>query len=463
MCVLWQALLCSAIFASVAPKDKAVLSLELFLKEVKDNNGAYKSHEEKMLATEDREAEKNLINSAKFILESNLFEDYRSSSALSVNYDHFYRRYFKTGFKKTFDSGLQTGISYDFSKFNFVKTEPFGEKDRMFGALWLTLSKDFLNDSSGEVIKAKKKRIDDERSVNYYEERHNLKRLLKEAETVYWHMVIAKEKKTLIRNNIKGLQKILDDAENDADNPEKIIQTKIALQNEKLNLLNIIAEEEELAWDFNNKRAVHSGIVKESLQNMPWSMLENYRVSEGDYKPTSKLRFLEKKKNVVEDDKIIEKNKYKSTLKIKIDYCLNGEEHSSQKAISNSLGNKIPYGFVGLKFATPVDRLSFEKFNKGLMEEENAAKLLYRQQYLAERMEWSKLIRKLEETQKKLKLSKSIEKLQRDRLNVERQKADVDNKIIVLQLQSELNRSKLNSLAIADEILEILTTLKLYD
>jgi hypothetical protein len=461
--VLWGLLLCSTIFTSATANDRAaVLPLELFLEEVKSNNGTYQNHKEKMVATEDKLAEKNLLNPTSFILESNVFEDYRSSSTITVDYNHFYKRYFRTGLEKTFDFGLETEISFDFSKLNFVKTNPRGEKDRMYGALWLTLSQDFLSNSFGEVIKTKKKRIDDELTANYYEEHHNLRQLLQEAEIAYWRTVVAKEKKIIGENVIKNLQTILNDARTDANNSEKIIQTKIALQTEKLDLLDIAAREEELAWDFNNKRGVHSNSVKESLQDIPWGILENYRVSEGNYKPTLKLKSLEKRKDLIEDDKIIEKNKYKTTLKVRVDYCLNAEEHKSRKAFSGSFSNRIPYGFVGLRLAAPLDYSSFKKFNKALSSEENAAKLLYRQQYLTEKMEWSRLVRKLEETQEKLKLSRNIEKLQGDRLNIEREKTEADNKSLILQLQNDLGRSRANSLTVAGEILEILATLKLY-
>ncbi len=242
------------------------------------------------------------------------------------------------------------------------------------------------------------------------------------------------------------------------------MQSKAALESGKLDLQESIDNEKDAIRTFNSFITVDSDVLDVELAKVPWDYLETYKAP-SEYSPTDQVKALEKQVEMTKNNSLIERDKYKPSLDLNATYSINGQDTKMHRSMRDTFAYDIPDRSIGLKFSMPLNLSAIEDFNDANYRDENAVKLMYKQQVLADRVNWNQLTDKLKYAQERLKLARQIEVIQEKKLKneIKRWKNGVSTTYQVLQFENELTQSRLESLSIANDIFSIIANLKLFE
>lgn len=446
--------------------NSSILTLDNFLTKVKDQNGLYKNYEEKVVSSKLKIKEKDLLTSPSVFADSSYSENHKKSTEKDLSYDYKTDINYDLGVQQDTDFGLNGKLYYDLKKTTFADPDPSTTDNRSTGTVEIELEQNLLKNSFGQATRANKKLIENQNMANYYDNKHSLKQLLQNAENTYWNLVVMNEitevKAITVQQNqemenytTKKVKMNLMDKSNE-------LQSRAALQLAKLNFQEAKDNEKDMIRLFNSLIGVDSDALNEKLVEIPWDYLESYKVS-NDYQPTAQLKSLEKQVAAIKANSIVDKNKYKPTLNLVANYSLNRENDRISNAYVED--DNTPTKYIGVNFSAPLNLSAVKSFNESTYKDQNAVKLQYKQQLLNERVNWNQLLNKLSYAQKRLKLARKVEEIQEIKLKneIKRWKNGISSTYQVLQFQTELTQSRLNSLNIANEIFGIIANLKLFE
>lgn len=445
-----------------------ILTLDEFLIKVKDQNGLYQNYKEQMESNKLNIKSKDLLTSPIMFANSGYNSDYKSSTEYGLTYDHKNYVDYNLGIQQTTDFGLSAKIYYDVNKTTFVDPDPTTTNNRSLGSFNIELEQDLLSNAFGATTRATKNFTENLNLAMYYNTKYSSQQLLQNAENTYWNLVILSEVikvkiETLKQNQemenytAKKVQMNLMDKSNE-------LQSRAALELAKLNLQEAQENEKSLIKSFNSMIGIESNILNEKLAEVPWKYLENYKAV-NEYKPTSNLKYLERAVEASKANSIINKNKYKPTLKVLASYSSNSENNTIGKSVENIDDIDRPTKYIGLNFSVPLNFSAVSSFDESADRARNAFKLQYQQQLINDKVSWNNLLNKLEYAQSRLKLARQVENIQDQKLEneIKRWKNGISSTYQVLQFQTELTESRLNSLSIANEIFGIIANLKLFE
>lgn len=445
---------------------KQQITLKNFLLEVKNNNGEYRNYEEKMISDKAKISEKNLVTALTAFAEAGWQQDFKQPQIDYVNYDHINNTNYNIGLSQDTDFGLNAKLYYDLSKLGYVASEPFME-DYSVGSFKIGLKQDLLKNSFGEATRAEKSLIENQNMSNFYANEYSLKTILQNAENTYWNLVVLKQTIEVKKKSVKQLdemykytaQKVKMNLMDVSDS----MQSKAALETGKLDLQTSIDMEKDISRAFNYFRGINSDVIDATLEDIPWDYLQSYKV-EKEYQPTPQLKSIEKQVDYVKANTIIQKDKYKPELAVEATYSFNGQQDSISRSFRNTFKDDLPDRSIGITFTAPLNFSSIKDYNYANYKDENAVKLLYKQQSLVDKANWDQLLDKLSYAQNRLKLSRQIELIQEQKLKeeVKRWRNGVSTTFQVLQFENELTQSRLDSLNIANEIFTIISNLKVF-
>jgi outer membrane protein TolC len=439
-----------------------VITLDEYLEQVTTNNGIYRSHKEKMSADELKISEGGLLTSFNFIATTS----YNSDSSFQLKTDGTETKdtsYFNFGIQKSIDFGTNFQFLYNVAS---LDVQPLNSPDSLninVNSFSFNINQNLLKNFNGKTIKATKNVIKNTTEADFYSEEQGAKKLLNSAEKIYWGVVIAKMithvNEESVKNNQEMYNYIFEKVKMNLMDKANEIQSNSALENSKLELQKAINNEKKIIRNFNQLRGIDDDVLNEdeTLSKIPFDFLETYQ-HEGNYKPSSTLKSLEKQVEVIKNNKILENNKYGADLNLSFTYTTD----NADKPIKYNYSDTNYYS-LSLNYIVPLDRNAVNNVMEANYKNENAIKLLYRQQQKDDKIRFEELLSDLEKTQKNLKMTRNIEKLQKDKLSHEmrRWKNGVSTTYQISQFENDLTHSSLNSLSVANEILEIIADLKM--
>lgn len=443
------------------------LTLEKFLNEVKDKNGNFKNYQEQMNSDKQKTQEKKLLTSPTFFASTDYSKNYKKSTISDVDYNHKSDLDYNIGISQNTDFGLNGKIYYDLSKTAYTNSDPTIE-NKALGSIKIELEQNLLKNSFGENIKANKLVIENQNMINYYNNRYGSKQLIQNAENTYWALIITKKVTEVKMESVKQMQEMhnytVKKVKMNLMDKSNEFQSKAALELSKLDLQTSEDNEKDIVRLFNSLRGIDSDTLEEKLENIPWEVLENYKILE-EYKTTAQLKALEKQVNTIKANSIIDRNKYRPSLDLVASYSSNSEEDQMHKSLNNIDDTSTPTGSVGIKFSAPLNFSAVKDFKSSSYKDENAIKLKYKQQVLSDRVAWNQLLDKMKYAQSRLKLARKIESIQEEKLKneIKRWKNGISTTYQVVQFENELTQSKLSSLSIANNIVNIMSNLKLFE
>jgi len=446
---------------------KNLITVDDYLNKVKDQNGLYKNFEEKIISNKLKIREKELITSPSAFVDGGYSANYKKSTDKDLSYNHKDYEEYNMGLQQNTDIGLSGKLYYNINKTTYVNPDPATTNNNSLGKVQIELQQDLLKNSFGKVTRANKSLIENQNMANYYNNRYGLQQFLQNAENTYWNLVIinnivnvkletVKQNKEMENYTSKKVKMNLMDQSDE-------LQSRAALELAKLDLQNANDNQKVMILLFNSLVGSSSNELNNKLVDIPWDYLENYKIPTV-YNPTAQLKSLEKQVNAIKANSIIDKNKYKPTLNLIANYSLNSEDDgltNSMKRIDNS---DTPTKYIGLSFSTPLNFSAVKDFNESTYKDQNAIKLQYKQQILNDKVTWNQLIVQLNYAQERLKLAKKVERIQDLKLKneIKRWKNGISSTYQVLQFQTQLTESRLNSLSIANEIFNTISNLKLF-
>ncbi|MDD2840411.1 MAG: TolC family protein, partial [Rickettsiales bacterium] len=443
-----------------------VLTLDQYLMKVRGQNGLYKIYEEKIISSKLKIKEKDLLTSPSVFADSNYTTNYKKSTEKDLTYDHKNDVNYDLGIKQDSDFGLNGKLYYNLKKTTFVDPDPETTGNRSTGTMEIELEQNLLKNSFGQVTRANKKLIENQNMANYYSGKYNSKQLLQDAENTYWNLVVMNEitqvKLATVKQNQEMENYTLKKVKMNLMDRSNELQSRAALELGRLNLQEAKDNQKDMIRLFNSLIGIDSDDLDVELVEIPWNYLETYKTSK-EYQPTAQLKSLEKQVNAIKANSVIDKNKYKPTLNLVANYSLNRENDR----ISNTYveDDDTPTKYIGINFSAPLNFSAVKSFNESTYKDQNAIKLQYKQQLLNDKVSWNQLLNKLSYAQERLKLAKKIEEIQDIKLKneIKRWKNGISSTYQVLQFQTELTESRLNSLNIANEIFNIIANLKLFE
>lgn len=444
------------------------LTLDQYLMQVKDQNGLYRNYQEQMMSNKLNISSKELLTSPTMFASTGYTTDYKSSTEQGLTYDHKDYVDYNIGVKQNTDFGLNAKIYYDVNKTTFVDPDPNTTENRSLGSFNIELEQDLLSNAFGQTTRANKKLTENVSLAMYYNTKYSLQQLLQNAENTYWNLVILSEITKVKTETVKQNQEM----ENYTSKKVKMnlmdksneLQSRAALELAKLNLQEAQENEKSMIKSFNAMAGMESDVLESGLVEVPWDYLENYKVDKS-YSSTSQVKYLEKAVEATKANSIVNKNKYKPTLKLLASYASNAEDSEINQSLKNIDDTDRPTGYVGLSFSIPLNFSAISDFNESVDRSRNAIKLQYQQQIINDKVNWNNLLNKLGYAQARLKLARQVEDIQEQKLNneIKRWKNGISSTYQVLQFQTEFTESRLNSLSIANEIFSIIANLKLFE
>ncbi len=298
-----------------------------------------------------------------------------------------------------------------------------------------------------------------------YLEKYKIQMLTAEAESAYWHLAIARhilsiQKESLMRSKEieQWVQKRVDlSLAEEADN----LQAKAAFLAKELDVQVALNDEKLAGRTFNTLRGLGQENVCEQLCSYN---KEVHPPLPAHFGPRADVEAAQAQEKItIANAKLgIEQNK--PDVELYTSFALNGNNPSSNAAISQSFSLDYPSTAVGIRLSMPLDFWQLSKVRAGYNKEIKGAKCQYEQKLFEDKRLWQDLRVKLESLYKRVDVASQLEKIQWLKLQAERERLTNGKTTTysVLTFEQDYANSHVSRLVIQDEMLSLIAQLKTF-
>jgi outer membrane protein TolC len=455
----------SLAWAAPAP----TLSLQSFLKEVREKHEGALSYKESALAAKERAEEGDLLLSPTLFSNMTIASDAKPTANPSFQGNKTLFESYELGVSKLTSFGLATKLYYTFSHTDIRGASPaFLPQPKYWDAkptleisqsLWRN---GFGRETSAGVVALEAKALAESLTQNF-----KLKMLLTDAESAYWRVVVARElsgvqekileaSKRLREWNAKRTKMALADK---AD----LLQSEAGLQARTLELQGTKDEMEAAERALNSLRGSTETTVGETLEPLDPEVLLKISAPERKGHRDDVLAAEQGKKAAeAASDLSLEKNS--PTFDVFGSVSLNGRDNGLGDAMRSSLKTERPTLAGGLKFQTPLDFGQISDDRRAYTREKKAAELFYQRKLFEEKQSWDELTRRLSDAKRRLSLTLAFQKTQSQKLEHERARLKRGRSVTyqVLLFEQDYSNAEVLRLKTELEILSIVSQLRLF-
>ncbi len=375
---------------------------------------------------------------------------------------------YKVGVSQTTPYGVQGKIYYNYQHQVLNSVAPIINQSQTTTAsspiveVDVPLSRNF----AGRETRANAQLIDSRAQLTHVSERYKNKMLMATAESTYWRLailrlIVTKQRESLGRS-IRIQEWTLKRSQNKLAEDADLLQSLASVDSKKLDIQSALNDVKIAELNFNTLRGCHEAYVPEQLTSVRTAV--NHICLPQRPLVRDDVRIAEQQQKIeIANAKIgIEKNK--PDLDLYASYALNGNNPSSNQAISESFSADYPSTAVGLRLTMPLDVGRLRRDRLAYKKEIRGAQYQFKQKVFENQQLWEELTLKIENAMKRFDIATQLETLQLKKLEAQRQQLTFGRTTTyqVLLFEQDYANAQIASLIIQDEILALQAQLKTF-
>jgi outer membrane protein TolC len=455
----------------IAPISVSALTLEDYLEEVREKNGAVRGLKISTEAKTLRRFEGSLFFRPSFFLNSEYYDDQRPTNAPTFQGTQTLRHTLRGGLSQSFRTGTKATFSYNYFKTQINGVNPALIPNRKFFdvspqiEITQSLWRNFLGSEFEASEKAQIALVDAQK----WNDQYLAKQILLNAENAFWRLYVAQTSLIVLEDSLERAKKIRDwnanRVRNNLTDESDLVQSEANLQSREINLQDIKTEIDTALRDFNSFRQVEGEEVN----------LEGTKGKDSSYildaalPPKIKIRedvraFLANKELALANAEL-GRQRNRPNLDLYASYSINGRDANSYRdAHDMAMTNTRPFSIYGIRFTMPLDISALNDYKKAYAQEVTASDLQFkRKQYEVDR-EYEILRERFENFKKRLKLTQRMVQIQEKKLTVEKRRYGQGRTTTfqVLQFEQDFAETQLLKLRYERELITVYNQLKLF-
>lgn len=466
-----------ALAAAAAPSE--VLTLDVYLSQVREKHEGLKALALTSEAAMQRSSEKNLLTAPSLFSNVQVASDAKPNMAPALLGTQTNNDNFSVGVSKLTDFGLNAKLYYTLAYTDIEGMDPsifqnIGLPPQLFDSPrfyearpTLEINQSLWRNGFGSETQAALKLLEAQARATSFDTSFKGKQLLAEAEGTYWRLVAARETVSIQQDSYERAKKLREwnarQTKLELADKADLLSAEAGLQSRGLELQGALDEERSVSLSFNSLRDIDVSMVNERLTSLDVVRFDDLPVpsKEGlrdDVKAAAESR------SAAEADAAINEEKNKPTLDVFGSLSLNGRNADLGGSVHDSFNTDKPTAAAGIKFTTPLDFGQMSEDRAAYIREQQAAELAYRRKLLEEARDWKDLNDKLTEARRRLRLAIAIEQAQNTKLIHERDRLRLGRTTTyqVLLFEQDYAMAELTRLKTQAEILGIIAQMKTF-
>jgi outer membrane protein TolC len=460
-CLVFVSSLTSRAFAQTVN-----LSLSNYLNQVKKCNEGLQGSV--MIATGalQRAGEGRLLTTPKFFAEGQYLKNRYDPNWSPIAGNSNTLQSYQVGVSQTTPYGVQGKLYYNYQHQTINGISPLINSSQATATSpVLELTVPLARNWAGRETRASAQLITQQAYLTQYLEGYKIKMLIAQAESAYWRLAITRNIVGIQRDSLKRAQKIEQWVQKRAGlrlaEEADTLQAKAAVMAKELDIQVAMNDEKLSARNFNTLRGSNQDNVYEQL----CSYSKDVRPSLPAYfGPREDVKASEAQEKIAIANAQLGIEKNKPDVDLYASYALNGNNPSSNAAVSQSFSLDYPSTAVGLRLSMPLDFWRLAKIRKGYTKEIKGATCQYKQKRFEDKRLWEDLVVKLKNVSERFELASQLEKIQLLKLQAERTRLSNGKTTTyqVLIFEQDYANSQISRLALQDEMLGLISQLKTF-
>lgn len=450
-------------------RDEGKLSLEQYLGQVREKNGALTSALEASQGAEKRSEEGNLLLAPTLVGEADFINDKRPTSNPAFQGYKTERNLYSLGISQLTPVGLRATLSYDIDHTKISGANPaFVPLSEYYDARpTLALTQSFWRDAFGAETRASLEALEAQALATSFSESYRAKVELSQAELDYWRLAIAREAVRVQRDTLSRSEKILEWSERrlklELADKSDFLQAQAAQELRELDLQAALDDERSARRAFNLSRGRDSEEVPEQLAS-----LERIDSAAMSLPKRATLRDDVRAAEQARRAAIANTERRLSHLNPLVDvygtYSFNGHRSTRGEAVSDSFKDDSPMWTVGVRLEVPLNPGLLFRTREGYHVEKQAAEDNYDRKLLEQESQWKGLTEKISEAKRRLSLSRSIEKAQEAKLAHEKKRHSLGRTTTyqVLLFEQDFASAQLSRIRTQAEVVRLVAQMKTF-
>jgi len=467
--ILWNFILIFALSFAIQGHAQS-LALENFLDQVRAGNQDYLAHAKASQGAELRSNEASFITGPMLFGEVRYGED-REEPNIPTQPNDNRATEFSFGVKQQFSFGVNAELSYERGKYDLRGANP-GLLPANMAQFYrsrpeLKVSVPLMKNLFGKEVRAQRDAQFNKGKVVQYTESFQAKRLLAEAESVYWKLALSRSLVKSSKENLERAQKMSSWTTRRKNlglaDESSFLQADANFELRQLEYQNALDEERASRRRFNSLRGVASDRVDEVLAQPSASTLDEVKVPAA-FTEREDLKAQRAALKAKKAAGILDAQKFKPSLDVFGLYALNGKDAELNQARSESLSTGRDTYAVGLRFTMPLDAFTLAKQQRGYALEERAAELQLERKEFESVRDWEDITQRFVEGRNRFKVMLKIEEALRKRLTREKDLQGRGRSTLfqVLQFEGDYATSQVARTRAQVELLSLYAILKTY-
>jgi len=458
------------LFFSVVSLNAAELTLSEFLNQVTKGNQGYTSTQKSVEAGQAKSEEGDLMLAYTFFTNYQNSNDKRETNFAFVTGDRTTTNTLSFGFNKLTTFGFSGSLHYDISYSYMHGANPtlLNSDHYYITSPVLEFKQSFWQNAFGRQTRAIIEATDAKNLSSSYTSSYAAKKLLSDAESIYWKMSLVKDLVQIKQDNLTRAQKIKEWAQrrvklNLTDSVD-LLQADANLKMAQMELQAALDDEKEATRLFNTMRGVSSDEFSDDPEKMTVASVVAMPLPEriGVRDDVAALR--EAARAAAANAKLsIDKNK--PTFDLFSTLSLNGRDPNFDPSFKESWRGNFPYTVVGVKFSAPLDFGSIHRVNSGYELDKISAEYMYERRQFESDREWDNLTKKALDLKERLKIAKELEDAQYKKYAHEQERLKLGRTTTyqVITFEQDYANAQYTRLSMQLQMLQLIGTMKTFN
>lgn len=374
---------------------------------------------------------------------------------------------YQAGISETTPYGVQGKLYYNYQKQSLHGISPLLDtpNSAITSSPMVELTVPLARNWAGRETRATAQLIDSQARLTHFSEQFKIKQLLAQAESAYWRLAIARAIVGIQQDSLHRAATIEQWIAhrvnlNLAEGADRL-QASAAVQAKQLDVQAALSDACLAARAFNTLRGSCQGNVDEQLCSYHGAVNINLPKHVG---PRDDVNAAKQEEQIAIANARLGIEKNKPSLDLYASYALNGNEPTSNAAVSESFSLAYPSTAVGLRLSVPLDVGCVAKIRSGYRNEIAGAKDQFAQKVYEDKRQWQDLNTKLCQAHQRLELALQLEAIQLKKLQVEKERLALGKTTTyqVLMFEQDYANAQLTSLVIQDQMYSLIAQLKTY-
>lgn len=442
------------------------LSLEQYLTQVKQCNAGFQGSTLIAIGAKQREQEAKQVTSPKLFGEGQYIKNAYDPSWSPIAGNSNSLQSYQVGISQTTPYGVQGKLYYNYQHQSiYGLPAPLSQSQATASSPILELNMPLARNWAGRETRATAELIRQQAKLTHHLEKYKLQMLLADAEAAYWRLAIARNILSIQKESLHRTEKIEQWLKNRLDyklaSKADNLQAHAAVMNRLLDLEGASNDEQLASENFNRLRGFNEGRVCECLCSYHSQARPDLPAVRG---PREDVKAAQAQEQIAIANARLGIEKNKPILELYASYALNGNNPSSNAAVSESFSLNYPSTAIGLRFSMPLDFWHSYPVRKGYQRELQGAKCQFEQKCFEDKCLFNSLYTKLNSANQRFEIANELEKIQCLKLQAERQRLSNGKTTTyqVLMFEQDYANAQISRLILQDGILSLTAQLKTF-